>query len=103
MGQQDQALQRSLRGKHTEPVFDFLFFLLWCLSRSRLWALGHGFGHRAFGKPPAFRSRVDATVAGAMQGGTGSPMDTDGHRLDLALALRAFSLPTGFACRALVR
>src|SRR5258708_6487165 len=80
MGQEDKALQRGVFGQDAEPVVDLLFLLLLRLSWSGLRVIGHGFRHRAFGQQPALRSRVNATVAGAMQGGTSSPMDPDGHR-----------------------
>ncbi len=85
MGQQNEALQRGIFGQDAEPVFDLLFFLLLRLSRSWLRVISCSFRHRAFGQQPAFGSGVDTTVAGAMQGGAGSPMNTDGYRLDGAL------------------
>src|SRR5450755_313540 len=91
MSQQNQSRERGVLGQHAEPILDLVFFLLLRLNRSRLPVISHGFWHRAFGQQPSFRSRVDATMAGAVQGGAGGPMDTKSHRLDLH---RAFgSLP----------
>src|SRR5437667_11269621 len=89
MGQQNQTLQRGVCGQHAEPVFDLLFFLL--LNRSHLRVISYGCWHRAFGQEPAFRSRVDATVAGAVQRGASGPVDAQSHGLDLHRAFR--SLP----------
>src|SRR5258706_10862317 len=91
MGQQNQALQRGVFGQHTEPVFDLLFFLLLRLNRSWLWVISHGFWHGAFGQQPALRSRVNARVAGAVQSGASSPVDTQSHCLDLHHALGSLS------------
>src|SRR5438132_6640462 len=75
MGQQNQTLQRGIFGQHTEPVFDLLFFLLLRLHRSGWRVISPSFWHGAFGQQPAFRSRVDARVAGAVQRGAGGPVD----------------------------
>src|SRR5260370_3925692 len=91
MGKQTQARERGRLWQHTEPVFDLLFCVLLRLNRSGLWVISH----RAFGQEPAFRSGVDARVAGAVQRGAGGPVGAQSHGLDLHRAFGSLSPADG--------
>ena len=99
MSQQNQTRERGVLGQHAEPVFDRLFFLLLWLNRSGLRVISQRFWHRAFGQEPALRSRVDATVAGAVQRGASGPVDAQGHSLNLHRPLGSLSPPDGLPGR----
>src|SRR5450759_5697131 len=99
MGEQNQALQRGLLWQHAEPILDLLFFLLRWLNRRRLRVISHGFWHWAFGQQPAFWSRVDATVAGAVQRVASGPVDAQSYGLNLHAAFGSLTPLNGLPGR----
>src|SRR5260370_17568701 len=95
MGQQDEAVQGGVFGQDAEPVFDLLFFRRLRRVLGGLRGSFDGFGYGTFGQQPAFGSGVNTAVAGTVQRGAGSPVDTQSHGLDLHRAFGSLAPTDG--------